>query len=120
MEKDKGYEILRKLTGNASMDVIENLQSFSPDFGNMIIDFGFGEIYSRPLFDLKQRELITLTSLITQGAGERQLTFHYKAALHVGLTVEEIQEIAIQCAAYAGFPKAAFALEVLKKVVEGE
>lgn len=115
---DQGRETLRQLTGDASKDVIENLQSFSPDFGKMMIEFGFGDIYSRPLFDLKQRSMITLTSLITQGAAEPQLTFHFKAALHVGWTIEEIKEIAIHCAAYAGFPKAAFALETLKKVTQ--
>ncbi|HEY4554061.1 MAG TPA: carboxymuconolactone decarboxylase family protein [Bacillaceae bacterium] len=118
MSEQKGYETLRKLTGDASQDVIENLQSFSPDFGKMMIEFGFGEVYSRPIFDLKQREMITLTSLITQGAAEPQLVFHYKAALHVGWTVEELIEMAIHCAAYAGFPKASFALEVLKKVTQ--
>lgn len=120
MTEHKGYETLRQLTGDASKDVIDNLQSFSPDFGKMMIEFGFGEIYSRPIFDLKQREMMTLTSLISQGAGEPQLMFHYKAALHVGLTVEEIKEIAIHCAAYAGFPKASFAMEVLKKIVDSE
>jgi 4-carboxymuconolactone decarboxylase len=85
----KGYETLQKLTG---------------------------DIYSRPALDLKQRELITLTSLITQGAGERQLIFHFKAALHIGWSLEELIEIIIHCAAYSGFPRAAFALEVLQQL----
>jgi alkylhydroperoxidase/carboxymuconolactone decarboxylase family protein YurZ len=71
-----------------------------------MIDFGFGDIYSRPHFNLKEQEIITLTSLISQGAGERQLVFHFKAALHVGLTKADIVEIIMHCAAYAGFPKA--------------
>ncbi len=111
---EQGCQTLAKLTGDASHEVIKNLESFSSDFGKMMIEFGFGDIYSRPTFDLKQQELITLTSLITQGAGERQLLFHYKAAIHVGLTKEEIIEIIIHCAAYAGFPKASYAMEVLQ------
>ena len=85
-----------------------------------MIEFGFGDIYSRPHFNLKEQEIITLTSLISQGAGERQLVFHFKAALHVGLTKDDIVEIIIHCAAYAGFPKASFAMEVLQQVMEGD
>ncbi|KKB33909.1 carboxymuconolactone decarboxylase family protein [Bacillus thermotolerans] len=112
----KGLETLRKLTGDSSQQAIENVKAFSPDLEEMMMEFGFGDVYSRPALDLKQRALITLTSLITQGAGERQLTFHFKAAMHVGWSVEEIIEIIIQCAAYAGFPKAVAALELLKEI----
>lgn len=83
-----------------------------------MIEFGFGDIYSRPHFNLKEQEIITLTSLISQGAGERQLIFHFKAALHVGLTKGDIIEIIVHCAAYVGFPKAAFAMEILQHVME--
>lgn len=112
----KGIKTLRDLAGESSQQVIENIKAFSPDFGDMMIEFGFGDIYSRPKLDLKQREMITLTSLITQGAGERQLTFHFKAALHVGWSIEELIEIIIHCAAYSGFPKAAYALEILQQI----
>ncbi|MDZ5472202.1 carboxymuconolactone decarboxylase family protein [Bacillus sp. 31A1R] len=117
---EKGTEMLEKLTGGESDHVIENIMSFAPDFGKMIIEFGFGEIYGRETFDVKQRSIITLTSLISQGAGERQLTFHFKAGLHAGLTKEEIIEIIIHCAGYAGFPKAANALEIFKTIVEAK
>jgi 4-carboxymuconolactone decarboxylase len=112
----QGYETLCKLAGEAGRKVVENIESFAPDFGKMMIEFGFGDIYARPLLDLKQRELITLTSLITQGAGGRQLYFHFRAALYVGWTINELIEIIIHCAAYAGFPKAAAALEILQQL----
>jgi 4-carboxymuconolactone decarboxylase len=112
----RGYETLCKLAGESGQKVVENIESFSPDFGKMMIEFGFGDIYSRPVLDLKQRELITLTSLITQGAGERQLYFHFKAALNIGWTVKELVEVIIHCAAYAGFPRAAAALEILQQL----
>lgn len=116
----QGIETLEKLTGDASQAVVKNIESFSPEFGKMMIEFGFGEIYGRKAFSLKEQEIITLTSLISQGAGERQLMFHYKAALHVGMTKDEIIEIIIHCAAYAGFPKASFAMEVLQQVIGEE
>lgn len=116
----QGCDTLHKLTGDASDKVVKGIESFSPEFGKMMIEFGFGEIYSRPHFNLKEQEIITLTSLISQGAGERQLVFHFKAALHVGLAKEDIVEIIMHCAAYAGFPKAASAMEVLQQVMEGD
>ncbi|WP_027409430.1 carboxymuconolactone decarboxylase family protein [Anoxybacteroides tepidamans] len=112
----RGYETLHRLAGESGKKVVENIQSFAPDFGKMMIEFGFGDVYSRPAFDLKQRELITLVSLITQGIGERQLLFHFKAALRVGWTIAELIEIIIHCAAYAGFPRAAAALEILQQL----
>ena len=121
MEKDRyqlGIETLGKLTGDESDKVVKNIESFSPEFGKMMIEFGFGEVYGRPHFSLKEQEIITLTSLITQGAGERQLMFHFNAALNVGLSKEDIIEIIMHCAAYAGFPKASVAIEVLQQVME--
>lgn len=123
MENDKyqiGIETLEKLTGDASGKVVKNIESFSPDFGKMMIEFGFGDVYGRTHFNLREQEIITLTSLISQGAGERQLKFHFNAALHVGLSKEDIIEIIMHCAAYAGFPKASVAIEVFQQVIEQE
>ena len=66
---------------------------------------------------MQQREIVTLTSLITQGAFG-QLEVHLQAALTVGLTKEEITEIIIQCAGYAGFPKAVQAMQMAGEVFE--
>ncbi|PAB59488.1 carboxymuconolactone decarboxylase family protein [Anaeromicrobium sediminis] len=108
---EKGIKILKEMTDNEGMEGIEHVKSIFPDFEDKIVAFGYGQIYSRPNLDLKMREVVTLTTLITQGAFE-QLNFHMKAALKVGLTREEILEIILQCAAYAGFPKACSALAI--------
>lgn len=113
-----GTEVIMKLAGEQGKLAIDNVHSLSPELGRMIVEFAFGQVYSRPIFDLKQRELITLSSLITQGAGEDQLQFHFKSALNIGMTVEEITEIITHCAVYAGFPRAVNALGILKKTVE--
>ncbi|WP_100405831.1 carboxymuconolactone decarboxylase family protein [Bacillus solitudinis] len=112
---ENGMEVLRKLTDENGMKAIEGIQSIFPDFGNMLVSFGFGDLYSRDGLDLKQRELITLTSLINQGANE-QLPFHIHAALNVGLKPEELLELTMHCAGYAGFPKAVGALVVIERV----
>lgn len=109
---DKGIEILNKIANEENKEAIKGLAEIYPDLAEKVISFGFGEIYSRPNLDLRSREIVTLTSLITQGAFE-QLDFHIQVALNVGLKQEEILEIGLHCAAYVGFPKAINAIMVI-------
>ncbi|MCB2293553.1 carboxymuconolactone decarboxylase family protein [Clostridium algoriphilum] len=108
---EKGIDVLKQMTDDEGMKTIKYLQDIFPDFGEKLVDFGFGQIYSRPNLELKLREIVTITALITQGLFD-QLDFHIKAALKLGLKQEEILEIILQCAAYVGFPKACSALVV--------
>ncbi|OPH50704.1 carboxymuconolactone decarboxylase [Paenibacillus ferrarius] len=114
---NKGIEVLNEMVGAPGLQAIDAFQKFYPDFADFLVSFGFGEIYSRETLDYKQRELITLTALITQGAFE-QMTFHLNAALNVGLTPKEIVELVIHCAAYVGFPKACSAMTHVMNVFE--
>ncbi|AEI41022.1 carboxymuconolactone decarboxylase family protein [Paenibacillus mucilaginosus] len=113
----QGRETLVKMVGEEGTRTIEGIRTFFPDFGDMLVSFGFGDLYSRKRLDLRQREIITLTSLITQGATD-QLGFHVHAALNVGLEPEDILEIVMHCAGYAGFPKACGALNVVMAVFQ--
>lgn len=111
----QGRQTLVHMVGETGAGKIEEIKDYFPELGQLLIAFGFGDLYSNPVLDLKQREIITMTSLITQGAME-QLPFHLHAALNVGLTPEEILEVVRHCAGYVGFPKACGALEVVKQV----
>jgi 4-carboxymuconolactone decarboxylase len=113
----KGMETLRKMTDEKGLSMIKKIRDFYPDFEEMMVSFGYGDIYSRKELDLKQRELITLSSLITQGAFE-QLRFHTNAALRVGLKPKEIVELVVHCAAYAGFPKASTAFAIVMEIFD--
>lgn len=113
----EGKEVLTKLTGMDSFPPLEAIRSFYPDFADMIVTNGFADIYSRVGLDEKQRELITLSSLITQGAID-QLDFHIHAALNVGVKPVEIVELAMHCSAYAGFPKAISAMGVIMRIFQ--
>lgn len=117
MNKDyqKGIDILKQMTDINGQQTVKSLGEIFPDFEEKIVAFGFGQIYSRENLDLKTREVITITALITQGAFE-QLDFHIKAALKVGLKPEEILEIILHCAAYIGFPKACSALVIAGEI----
>jgi 4-carboxymuconolactone decarboxylase len=119
MNKDyqKGIDVLKEMTDINGQQTVKSLGEIFPDFEEKMIAFGFGQIYSRENLDLKTREVVTITALITQGAFE-QLDFHIKAALKVGLKPEEILEIILQCAAYVGFPKACSALVIAGQILK--
>jgi len=114
---NKGIDILNEMVGADGQKPIEAFKSFYPDFSDFLVSFGFGEIYSREALDLKQRETITLTALISQGAFE-QMGLHLNAALNVGMKPKEIVELVIHCAAYVGFPKACSAMVQVMNVFE--
>ena len=80
-----GLENLKKIDGTAGSNVIENLSDIAPDLARYIIEFAFGQIYERPGLSLQERELLTLSSLLTAGGCEAQLQVHINAALHVGI-----------------------------------
>ncbi|MBC3899323.1 carboxymuconolactone decarboxylase family protein [Acetobacterium malicum] len=111
-----GIEQLRKIDGIGGEKVIESLKTIAPDLGNYIIEFAFGDIYPRPGLTLAERELITITSLLTAGGCEPQLDVHINGALNVGILPEKIIEAFIQCIPYTGFPKVLNAVAVAKKV----
>jgi 4-carboxymuconolactone decarboxylase len=76
----------------------------------MLIEFGFGDIYSRPQLDLHAREISTIAALAALGNAQPQLKIHIEASLNVGCTREEIIEVFMQITLYAGFPAALNAL----------
>ncbi|MDQ0230339.1 carboxymuconolactone decarboxylase family protein [Metabacillus malikii] len=112
---EKGLRTVKEMVPNETFQMMQKMQEVDPDFWNMIISFGFGDVYARNGLSLAQREIVTLTTLITQGAFD-QLEVHIRAALNVGLTQAEIKEIIIQCAAYTGFPKATQAMQIAGKI----
>ncbi len=114
----KGSANLAKIDGIGGQAVIDSLVGIGEDVGKYIIEFAFGDIYGRDALNLQQREMITITSLLTQGDTEPQLEVHINAALNVGLTQSEIVEIFIQCIPYVGFPKVLNALFVAQKVFD--
>lgn len=111
-----GMENLRKIDGDGGKAVIRSLDSIAPDLGKYIVEFAFGDIYERNGLSLQEREMITLSSLLTAGGCEPQLEVHINAALHVGVSPEKIIETFLQCIPYTGFPRVLNAVSVAKKV----
>ncbi|MBR8312277.1 carboxymuconolactone decarboxylase family protein [Burkholderia dolosa] len=106
----RGWDKLKEIDGEAGERVIAALAPIAPDFARMVIEFPFGDIYSRPQLDLKSREIATIAALAALGNAQPQLKVHIEAALNVGCTRDEIVEVFMQMAVYAGFPAALNAL----------
>lgn len=113
---DRGYEKLREIDGHAGERVIDALADIAPDFARMLIEFPFGDIYSRPQLDLKSREIGVVAALTALGNAQPQLKVHIHGALNVGCTRDEVVEIIMQMAVYAGFPAALNGLFAAKEV----
>lgn len=115
-----GLELLAKIDGEGGAKVVERLEAIMPDFARLLVEFPFGDVYSRPAIDLKSREIATLAALAALGSAAPQLKIHTRAALNVGCSREEILEVILQTAVYAGFPAALNALFAAAEVLDGE
>ncbi|MGP1630556.1 MAG: carboxymuconolactone decarboxylase family protein [Giesbergeria sp.] len=111
-----GWDALLRIDGHAGEQVIASLANVAPDLGQFIIEFGFGDIYTRPGLSLVQRELITVAALAALGTATLQLRVHMHGLLNVGGTREQLIETLIHIAAYAGFPAAINAMLTAKDV----
>jgi len=115
---EQGLEKLKEIDGEAGERVIEALNDIAPDLARYTIEFPFGDIYSRPGLDLKSREIATVAALTAMGTAVAQLKVHIHGALNVGCTREEVVEVIIQMAVYAGFPAALNGIFAAKDVYE--
>jgi 4-carboxymuconolactone decarboxylase len=113
---DRGLAALAAIDGSAGEKVIEALADIAPDFARYLIEFPFGDIYSRPQLDLRAREIATVAALTALGNATPQLKVHIEASLNVGLSRAEIVEVMMQMAVYAGFPAALNGLFAAKEV----
>jgi 4-carboxymuconolactone decarboxylase len=113
---ERGWKKLKEIDGEAGERVMESLKDIAPDLARYVIEFPFGDVYSRPGLDLKSREIATVAALTALGNATPQLKVHIHAALNVGCTREEIIEVMIQMAVYAGFPAALNGIFAAKEV----
>lgn len=115
---DDGVAGLRAVDGAVGERVVESLNEIAPDLGRFVVEFAFGEVYSRTGIDLVLRELITVAALAAMGSATPQLKVHMHGFLNVGGKREELVEVITQIAAYAGFPRAINAALAAKEVLQ--
>ena len=113
---EQGLAKLREIDGEAGQRVVDSLADIAPDFARYLIEFPFGDIYSRPGLDLKSREIAVVAALTALGNAAPQLKVHIQGALNVGVTQGEIVEVIMQMAVYAGFPAALNGLSTAREV----
>ena len=95
----------------------DQLGEFAPKFAELNDDVLFGEVWSRnDLLSQRDRSMVTITSLISQGITDSSLKFHLQSAKDNGITRSEIAEIITHIAFYAGWPKAWAAFRLAKDV----
>ncbi|MHC8303527.1 carboxymuconolactone decarboxylase family protein [Pseudomonas sp. PB3P13] len=112
----KGIATLERITGATGNTVVNSLGDISPELGDWIVDFAYGDVFSRPGVALCTRELATISALTALGNAQLQLKVHIEGALNVGCKPEEIVEIIIQMAVYAGFPSALNGISAAREV----
>jgi len=113
---DRGKRVLAEIDGEAGEKVIDSLADIAPDFARYLLEFPFGDIYSRPGLDIRAREIATIAALTALANATPQLKVHIAAGLDVGLSRDEIVETIMQMAVYAGFPAALNGLFAAKEV----
>lgn len=114
----KGLNVLNSINGRNGKGIMKALRRISPDMARFVVEFPYGDIYSRPGLELKTRELLTIASLVTLGYPERELKAHIANALKAGCSKEEIVETIMQMCVYAGFPAALHGLFIAQEVFE--
>lgn len=113
---ERGRKALAAIDGQAGDKVVAELADIAPDFARYMLEFPFGDIYSRSGLDLRAREIATIAALTAMGNATPQLKVHIEAGLNVGITRDEIVETMMQMAVYAGFPAALNGLFAAKDV----
>lgn len=113
---ERGSAKINELMEGADQGVLKGLGKTAPDLANYVLEFIFGDLYSRPGLDLKTKQMLTITILATLGNAKPQLAYHIKCGLNVGITRQEIIDILTHVAGYAGFPAALNGVATAKEV----
>lgn len=113
---EQGMEMRRAVLGDSHVDRAEaNKTPFDSDFQRFITETAWGSVWTRPEMDRHTRHLITLAMLAALGK-EHDLALHIRATPNTGVTAEELKEVFMQVAVYAGVPAANTAFSIAKRV----
>ena len=115
-----GERTRREVLGDEHVErAQERTTEFTAPFQDFITRYAWGEVWTRPGLDRRQRSMITLAAL-TAVRAEGELELHVRAALRNGLTPEEIREVLLHTAVYAGVPASNAAFAIAQRVLEEE
>jgi 4-carboxymuconolactone decarboxylase len=118
LRHDQGTAVRRAVLGDPHVDqAAAATTAFAADFQDLVTRYAWGDVWSRPGLDRRTRSCITLAMLAALGH-EEELAMHVRAALGVGLGPEEIKEVLLQVAVYAGVPAANRAFRVAQRALD--
>jgi 4-carboxymuconolactone decarboxylase len=113
----QGMTVRRQVLGDEHVDrAVAGTTDFTAPFQDFITRYAWGEVWSRPGLSRTERSMITLTALIVLRQ-EEELAMHLRAALRIGLTPEQIREVLLNAAVYAGVPAANRAFAIAQRVL---
>ena len=113
---EQGMVIRRAVLGDEHVDRAEaNKTLFDADFQRFITETAWGAVWSRPGLDIRTRHLLTIALLAALGK-EHELAMHLRATANTGISPEEVKEVLLQVAIYAGVPAANTAIAIAKSV----
>ena len=116
--RDQGMSVRRAVLGDAHVDqATAAATELTADFQDLITRYAWGEIWSRPGLDRRTRSCITLAMLAAL-AHDEELAMHVRAARRIGLSADEIKEVLLQVAVYAGVPAANRAFKVAQRALD--
>jgi 4-carboxymuconolactone decarboxylase len=113
---ERGLAKLKEIYGEQAQMLVNALGDVTPDLSRYVVEFAFGDIHCRTGLNLKSREIATVAALTALGTAPSQLRAHIHAALNVGCTQEEVVEVILQMALYAGFPATINGMQAAKEV----
>jgi 4-carboxymuconolactone decarboxylase len=109
-----GEEKIREIQGQTGEQVRGNLADIAPDLATFILEVVYGGIYQGGSLDAKSRQIATVAALAALGNAQPQLRTHIAGALNCGCSRQEIVEIMMQVAAFAGVPAAINGVEAAR------
>jgi len=115
---ERGMKALQALDAQGAQAVIESLRDIAPDMARFIIEFAYGDVYTRADLDPKTRQVATISALAALGNARPQLKFHIGAALNAGLTPNEIVECMYVTTVFAGFPSGLNGISAAREVFQ--
>jgi 4-carboxymuconolactone decarboxylase len=118
--RESGMKVRREVLGDAHVDrTVRGTTEFGAPFQDWITGAVWGDVWSRPGLDRRTRSCITL-ALLTALRADEELAMHVRAALRNGLTAEEISEVLLHTAVYAGVPAANSAFAIAQRTLADE
>jgi 4-carboxymuconolactone decarboxylase len=117
---DTGMETRRAVLGDAHVDRAEAAKTqFDADFQRFITEGAWGSVWSRPGLSQRERSLITIALLAALGHDE-EVAMHVRATANTGATPDDVKEVLLHVAVYAGVPAANRAFKIAKRELEAQ